>query len=117
MSERRRSSRFPIDAPARLEPVGGGHLQAQAYSLALGGVTLRSQAALEPGRGLVLELQLPLGDAANRLRAQCRVTRCTVLDPGPGYRVAVTFERLDQRAMALLQRYFATHRRQAGGGE
>jgi len=83
MSERRRSSRYPVDAPARLQPVGGGLLEAQAYSLALGGVSLR---------------------------ARCRVTRCTVLDPGPGYRIAVVFERLDQRAMALLQRYFSARR-------
>jgi len=117
MAERRRSSRYPIDAPARVAPVGGGRLDAQVYSLALGGVSLRSPAALEPGCSVDVELQLPLADGAHRLRARCQVSRCSPLDPGPGHRIALVFERLDARAMALLQRYFSARRRLSGSSE
>ena len=111
MPERRRSSRFPIDAVARLQPVGGQPVDAHAYSVALGGMSLRSPAPLEPGHWVDLELPLPLDGGANRLRARCRVNRCTALDPGPGHRIGLVFERLDSRAMALLDRYFSGRRR------
>ena len=117
MSERRRSSRYPIDAPVRMEPLGGGLLQARAYSLAIGGLTVRSAAPLEPGRCVDVELQVPLSGGANRLQARCRVTRCTVLNPGPGYRIGLVFERLNERTMAVLERYFSSQRRFSGGAE
>ncbi|NIP72742.1 MAG: PilZ domain-containing protein [Gammaproteobacteria bacterium] len=108
-SSRRRWSRIPIRRPVELR-ANERLIEAQAYNIAFGGITVKSPEPLEPGAAVSLRVHLPGTRVANSLDATGRVMHVSAVNCEGCYRLGVEFDPLDERNAAVLETFFAEQR-------